>query len=258
MNYALRVERGDQQKVKEKLLSLGFELLESKDCLWHLRSRSAVVKMYPSGSILIQGKDAFKVKELVLSTLEVPDFVSVGCDESGKGDVFGPLVLCCAVIKPEYYRKVLELNIKDCKKMEDNQVLEKAKAFKSFGDFACKLVEPFVLNSIYEDTPNLNRVMDGLYGELLKALKERYPSAKFFVDAYSSRNPFLNEVVFETKGERILSVAVASVLARAEFLSWLTERRLPKGSSGDSMSLAKRLYEKNPQQAKKLLKVFFL
>jgi len=42
--------------------------------------------------------------------------VLVGCDEAGKGDVFGPLVVCCALIRPENFHKVLELAPKDSKK----------------------------------------------------------------------------------------------------------------------------------------------
>lgn len=257
-NLTIRVPKEDSENLKLELSRLGFREREVSGALWSLSDGKTHVVLYPSGTLLLQGKEKEGIRELLLSRLKAPQKVVVGCDESGKGDVFGPLVLCCAVIKPEYYRKVLELNLKDCKKMKDERVIKKAEAFRSFGEFRCRCVEPVELNLMWEQTGNLNRVLDRLYGELLKDLEEEYPSADFFVDAYSARNPFGRKVVFEPKGEENLSVAVASVLARAGFLEWLSVYGLPKGSSPESLSLARALYQKDPEGAKELLKTFFL
>ncbi|MDW8032934.1 MAG: ribonuclease HIII [Aquificaceae bacterium] len=257
-SLSIRVPREDFENLKFELLGLGFCEREVLGALWSLSDGNTHLVLYPSGTLLLQGKYKEDIKELIFSRLKVPQRVMVGCDESGKGDVFGPLLLCCAVIKPEYYRKVLELNPRDCKKMKDEEVVEKAKALRSFCELRCRCVEPLELNLMWEQVGNLNRVLDKLYGEILKELEESYPSADFFVDAYSARNPFGGRVVFKPKGEENLSVAVASVLARAGFLEWLDAQGLPKGSSPDSLSLARALYQKDPEGAKKLLKTFFL
>lgn len=257
-NITLKVPEGDFESLRGELISLGFYEKEVSGTLWSLSNGETHVLLYPSGTLLIQGSGRERIREFVFSRLSVPQVVLVGCDESGKGDVFGPLALCCAVLKPEYYKRALELNPKDCKKAEDEEVIKKAEAFSLFGEFRCKVVEPLELNSMYESLGNLNRILDRLYRELLFELKESYPQAKFFVDAYSARNPFGKPVVFEPKSEKNPAVAMASLLARAEFLKWLRAHQLPKGSSKGALSRAKELFSKDPQRAKRLLKTFFL
>lgn len=257
-NLTLRVPPEKVEKLKEKLAGLGFHEVRKEGVLWFLTNGRQNLTLYPSGTLLIQGKDSEALKKDLLSLIESPEGIQVGCDESGKGDVFGPLVVCCAVIKPEYYRDVLGLNMRDCKRMKDQEVLKKAERFKSFGEYSCKVVEPEELNELYKETGNLNRILDQLYGRLILDLIKRYPSASFCVDAYAHGNPFGSRIRFEHKGEENLAVATASVLARAEFLKWLARHGLPKGSSVEVMELARRTYRENPDQAKKLLKVFFL
>ncbi len=257
-NLTLRLDKRDWDRVRALLEKLGFKGLPKDYVVWYLTDGSNHATLYFSGTLLIQGKRAKEVKDLILSSLDPSENVSVGCDESGKGDVFGPLVLCCAVIKPEYYKKVLSLNMKDCKRLSDEAVLKKAEVFSSFGEFKCRLVEPKELNELYERKKNLNRILDELYVGLLEEFLKRYPEGKFSVDAYSSRSPFDSRVSFIHKGEEELAVATASVLARAEFLKWLKDRGLPKGSSKEAMALARKIYRENKERAKESLKLFFL
>ncbi|MFN7064704.1 MAG: ribonuclease HIII [Aquificaceae bacterium] len=257
-NQTIKIPKERAQAIKQELIKAGFRERALPNALWSLTDGENHVLFYSSGTLLLQGKESGRLKDLILSLLPSYERIMVGCDESGKGDVFGPLVLCCAVIKPEYYKKVLELNYRDCKMMKDEEVLKKAKEFMAFGEFICKLVEPLELNKLYEQEGNLNRILDGLYKNLLKGLREKYPKEEFYIDAYAKRNPFGRDVVFEHKGEENIAVAVASVLARSKFLQWLRERNLPKGSSIEALSLAKKVYQEDREKAKKLLKVFFL
>ncbi len=254
----LKLEKQDWNRVRALLEELGFKGSSRDNVVWYLTDGSNHATLYFSGTLLIQGKRAKEVKELIVSSLDTPENVSVGCDESGKGDVFGPLVLCCAVIKPEYYKKVLSLNMRDCKRLSDEAVLKKAEVFRTFGEFKCRLVEPKELNELYEKKKNLNRILDELYVGLLEEFLKKYPEGEFFVDAYSSRSPFDSRVSFIHKGEEELAVATASVLARAEFLKWLKDRGLPKGSSKEAMALARKIYRENKERAKESLKLFFL
>ncbi|MDW8066248.1 MAG: ribonuclease HIII [Aquificaceae bacterium] len=257
-NITLKIPKEEFQKVKQELTDMGFFEREEVNTLWSLTDGQTYAKLYPSGTLLLQGKDVERLRGHILSFLSLPNKVIVGCDESGKGDIFGPLVVCCAVIKPEYYKKVLELNFRDCKKMKDQEVIRKAKAYESFGEFKCITVQPYELNKMHEEMGNINRILDKLYKELLEEFKKKHPSAEFMIDAYSKRNPFGGWVIFEHKGEENPSVAVASVLARAKFLEWLKAHNLPKGSSSDSLSIAMDIYIRKPESAKKILKTFFL
>lgn len=239
-------------------MEMGFWKISLPNALWSFTNGEVNVVFYPSGTLLLQGKRSKELKENILHLIKPSERIAIGCDESGKGDVFGPLVVCCAVIKPEYFNRILELNYRDCKRMRDEEVLKKAEAFKEFGEFKCRILEPLELNLLYEEIGNLNRILDTLYRDFIKELKEKYPFGDFFIDAYSQKNPFGEGVIFEHKGEERLPVAVASCLARGEFLKWLSSRGLPKGSSPESLALAKKIYKEDKEKAKRLLKVFFL
>ncbi len=258
MNATLKLPSKEQERIKKLLLEEGFEEVQAKDALWALRKEGVKVVLYPSGTLLLQGKGAEETKDRLLELIQPVKEVVVGCDESGKGDVFGPLVLCCAVAKPEHYKKVLALNIRDCKRMSDEEVVKKFSQLKEFLDFRHILVEPSELNELYERHGNLNRILHLLYGELLGRLLKEHPEAEFRIDAYAKRSPFPRNVIFEPEGEKDPMVASASVCARALFLEWLRDRNLPKGSSREVMELARRLYRKYPEEAKRLLKTFFL
>ena len=58
-------------------------------------------------------------------TILNPDLVAphAGSDESGKGDYFGPLVVCCAYTDEALSEKMQEMGVKDCKQMSDKSVL---------------------------------------------------------------------------------------------------------------------------------------
>ena len=45
-------------------------------------------------------------------------------DESGKGDLFGPLVTACVVADGDMVRKWMELGVADSKKLTDNSILK--------------------------------------------------------------------------------------------------------------------------------------
>ncbi len=257
-NLTVKVPKEDSDRLKVELLNRGFYEISSPNTLWSLSNGQTYIHFYPSGTLLLQGKGTQELREFILSLLTPSEKILVGCDESGKGDVFGPLVLCCAIIRPEYYKRVLELNLRDCKKMRDEEVIKKAKAFESFGEFICRVVEPVELNQMYEEIKNLNRILDRLYLEILREIKKAYPTAEVFVDAYSKRSPFGKGVVFEHKGEENVAVATASVLARARFLEWLRDKGLPKGSSLESLALARDIYRRYKEKAKSMVKVFFL
>ncbi len=258
-NLTLRLDKRDWDRTRTILEKSGLKKSLAKDyTVWYLTDGLNHAMLYPSGTLLLQGPGSQEIKDFILSSLSTPKEVFVGCDESGKGDVFGPLVLCCAVIKPEYYKKVLSLNMKDCKRLSDEAVLKKAEAFRSFGEYRCRVVEPRELNKLYERKKNLNRILDELYVSLLEEFLNGYPEGKFSVDAYSSRSPFDSRVSFIHKGEEDLAVATASVLARAEFLKWIELRGLPKGSSPEVMGIARKLYHQDKEKAKESLKLFFL
>ncbi|WP_448587772.1 ribonuclease HIII [Thermocrinis sp.] len=238
--------------VVEHLLTKGFWKRDVLHTYASLSDGKNFVNIYTSGSLLIQGEDVESLKAQILGLVQVED-VLVGCDESGKGDVFGPLVLCCCVLKPENYKEVLSIVPKDSKRIKDKQLFSKVQALENLVEFRCIVLQPRELNQIYQQKGNLNRILDETYRELLKEVQRDYPEAKITVDAYSHRNPFGGLVNFEHKAEERVEVACASMRARYEFLNWLRLHNLPKGSSSEVMEKARGMLN-----SEDYVKLFFL
>jgi len=257
MQKSVKIPKGQEEKVFQSLKEKGFKERDIPNALWSLCNKEVCITLYPSNTLLLQGKELESWESFILSLIDIPQEVEIGCDEAGKGDIFGPLVLCCAVIEPSNYLEVLSVAPKDSKALRDEELLKKVEKLSKVVKRKCMSLEPERLNELHRELKNLNRVLDKAYAKLLEEMRKSY-KGRVFVDAYSHRSPFGPDVVFEPKGERYLSVAVASMFARAKFLMWLKERDLPKGSSKDAISLAKKLLKENPEEAKRLLKLFFL
>jgi len=69
-------------------------------------------------------------KQLQESLKKPPHSKWIGSDESGKGDYFGPLVVAGVVVDDTIVPLLVELGVKDSKRLSDNSVKELAARIK--------------------------------------------------------------------------------------------------------------------------------
>ncbi len=264
-NYTLRIPHDQKENILKSLLSCGLKDRKVENALWSLEGEGVYITMYDSGILLIQGPEAMKWTESVLKAIEVPSKPVCGCDEVGKGDIFGPIVLCCVVITPKNYISVLKVAPKDSKKLKGKDVLAKANLLRELIHTKCIVIMPERFNELYTRYRNVNRLMDDAYRKLIETLRE-YEPARIVVDKYSQVNPFqsIKEVEFLEKGERDVAVSVASIIAREKFLKRIEELereygiKIPLGGNSQAKALAKKLVKREPEIARKLIKLSFL
>jgi len=265
-NVTLRIPQDQIERVRKKLSSLGMREREVKNTLWSLQKKGLYANMYPSGVLLLQGKGAEDLSREVLKVIEVPAGSLCGCDEAGKGDLFGPLVLTCCVIDPSSYLEVLSLAPKDSKRLTDGEILNLSEKLKRLTPSRSIVINPERFNELYEEVKNINRIMDRAYRRLIEEALKLWDPDSIIVDAYSSRNPFqdIRKVKFETNAERHVEVSCASIIARGKFLKGLESLGklagldLPKGASPEARHLADRILKTDPQLARKVLKISFV
>lgn len=263
---ALRVPEDQIEKVRALLQEQGFRERYLRNALWSYKGEDVYFNMYPSGTLLVQGKDSERWAKIVLSQIDAPEGPVAGCDEVGKGDIFGPLVLCCAVIPPESFKEVLSLNPKDSKSLKDEEIVRKAEKLRRLVKVRCITIMPERFNELYGKYKNVNRLMDAAYLKLVRVVLEEFKPLKIVVDKYSARNPFqhIGGVEFLEKGERDVAVSVASILARERFLKKLRELEemsgvsIPKGASGRVKHEARKIMDRDPDLARKLIKLHFM
>ncbi len=265
-NLTIRVPEDQTEKVRSALKAEGMKEREVSNTLWSLEGEGVYANMYPSGILLLQGQRAENFYRTVLESIQVPSKPLCGCDEAGKGDIFGPLVLSCCVIEPSNFLAVLSLSPKDSKRLRDGEITAMYRKLKDHVFSRSIVLSPERFNQLYERTPNINRIMDRAYRRLIDEVLKIYPYASVVIDAYSARNPFQDrkEVRFETKGERFVEVSCASIIARYKFIKGLKELSqlagtdLPKGASPEARKLAGKILSQNPELARRLLKLSFV
>ena len=168
--------------------------------------------------LCVQGS---KAEDFVLYTLEPrvlggaslgyetvlnPELVAphAGGDESGKGDYFGPLVVCCAYTDEKLSAQMQELGVKDCKQMSDKAVL------------AAKI-------------RNINRMLAWAHATAVEELLEKRPECpRVVIDQFAPTEATIAralkprgkavKVEQRHRAEDDIAVAAASVIAREIFL----------------------------------------
>ena len=175
----------------------------------------------------------------------------IGTDESGKGDVFGPLVVAAVAVKPDTVAALTGIGVKDCKQLSDKRAGELAGQIRRIcaGQYQELLLLPERYNSLYaamkSEGKNLNHLMASAHARALEDVLEKVPCrfaiADQFADVRFVESRLMARgraivLVQKPRAEQNIAVAAASVLARDAFLrnlALLSQRfglELPKGA----------------------------
>ena len=129
------------QKLKAHLESQNWEFKPLAHAHWKASLNKTSVSAYNSGKVCVQGKGTkdlvqfyiepeitgearFGYEEIYFETENAEQLKShAGIDESGKGDFFGPLVVCCAFTDSDSAKALFKLGVKDSKSIKsDNKM----------------------------------------------------------------------------------------------------------------------------------------
>lgn len=195
----------------------------------------------------------------------------IGSDEVGKGDFFGPLVVAAVYVNEKSKSALSKLGIRDSKDITDNQIKLFANDIKLIvkNDFQIVQINPDKYNELYEKFRNLNKLLDWAHSKAIENLLKSSLCKFVITDKFGkkelgliSKYPEVN-FVSETKAEKYIGVAAASILARNSFLEWFDNQekdcyKLPKGASKEVEKFAKELLKKIGQKKiKELAKLHF-
>lgn len=174
---------------------------------------------------------------------------SIGSDEVGTGDYFGPIVVTATYVKKEDISFLEQLGVKDSKQLDDNKIIEIVpKIIKRIP------YETMILtNKEYNDQNinkgyNLNKIKAILHNKVLCKMRDKYKSDYIVIDEFAKENIYYRylaeakdicrNLTFMTKGEsKVLSIAAASLISRYIFIQEFNklcesvDMFLPKGAS---------------------------
>ena len=202
----------------------------------------------------VQEKDEFDTKKYMYVN-------SVGSDEVGTGDYFGPIVVTASYVKREDVSYLKELGCMDSKKITDEKILE----------IAPKIAKRILYKSIilsnedynkYHSEYNMNKVKAILHNKVLLEVMDTKPSVDYIiVDEFAKEFFYYNYlkdakrvqrgITFMTKAEdKNMAVACSSIICRYLFLKEYDKLnkslhvKLPKGAGTEVDKVGKELVEK--------------
>ncbi len=238
-----------------------FELPTKNEYISHFFNiDGAYVSIFNSGKILFQGinlerfskylNHESEAEQLSLDLDEDADDTpydymnTIGADEVGTGDTFGPICCAAVFIKVSDIEYLKKLGIRDSKKISDDRIIKLGEIIKNKYKYKVNIVR----NEIFNDKSNelnMNEMKAKLHDQNIKNLAKEVKYDAVCLDEFVNRDKYFSyldsdafkDIAFEMKGEsKSIAVAAASILARYFFLlefSRLEELygyKLPKGS----------------------------
>lgn len=273
--YTIDLSQEEISQLKGHLSCKLWEPYTVDYALFAYRGDRVNVVAYKSGKVVIQGKktedfvryviegEITKTPQLGYDAILHPEWFEAhaGLDESGKGDLFGPVVSACVIAEGEMVQSWLDAGLKDSKKItSDAAILKLASLIQGTQGVVIGIsfasMEKY--NELYKKfNSNMNKLLAWLHAKALaEALgKKRVPWA--LLDQFSKQplvqNYFKDDPVdlrMQTKAESDPVVAAASVIARATYVQQMQKlskafgEKLAKGVSAKVKEQAKAIVEK--------------
>ncbi len=174
---------------------------------------------------------------------------TIGSDEVGTGDYFGPIIVTASFVDIKKKSFLYELGVRDSKKITDEKIIAIAPTLIKEFPHVTYILTPSDYNRL--GITNMNKVKAILHNKVLYALKEKnYNYDKIVVDQFcypikyyehikATPNKVTN-ITFTTHAEdKCLSVAVSSIISRYIFIKEMEKltkemnMNIPKGAGAN-------------------------
>ncbi len=264
-------------KTKEMMLEYYEDLKREKTppyAVFQAVDGDTVVTLYESGKAVFQGKDADLASDYWVETEKINSgsvqvtnsdnkkkedkkkdidsskymYVnSVGSDEVGTGDYFGPIVVTASFVKKEDVSYLKEIGCMDSKQITDEKILEIAPLIAKKIKYKSVILSNLDYNK-YHSLYNMNKVKAILHNKVLLEMMEEKPNVDvIIVDEFAKEFVYYSYlkdakkvqrgITFMTKAEnKNMAVACSSIICRYLFLKEYKKleetlnTKLPKGA----------------------------
>lgn len=232
-----------------------------------------IVTLYESGKAMFQGisadieakmwTDILKDKETIkyfqdndnprslqieeANTLPI-NISSIGSDEVGTGDYYGPIVVTASYVDKENIPFLTELKVKDSKKISDEQILKIVPKIIKKIPYKSVILTNKEYNEKYSHNMNMNKIKAILHNKVLSEIAKEHHPEYIVVDQFEPEKSYYRHlqeypnpvkgITFITKAEdKCFSVAVSSLISRYIFIKEMNKLGnrydifLPKGAN---------------------------
>lgn len=230
-----------------------------------------IVTLYESGKAMFQGvsadieadmwmnigknKDDLEyfmdddIKKEIKEEITIPiEINSIGSDEVGTGDYYGPIVVTASYVKKEDIPFLTELGVRDSKKISDEQILKIVPKIIKKIPYKTIMLSNKEYNEKYGKDMNMNKIKAILHNKVLSEMVKNNTYDYIVVDQFEPEKSYYNHlkectsplkgITFITKAEdKCMSVAVSSLISRYIFIKEIDKLGdkygifLPKGAN---------------------------
>lgn len=291
MNIVLKVNKEVQDKMieyytpKKRDKQIPYVLLQADD-------NDTVITMYTSGKVMFQGVsadvDAMMWQEMMGVSKEEKkkkeeqdqkyhDCNSVGSDEVGTGDYFGPIVVTASYVTRGDVKFLEVLGVCDSKKINDEKILKIAPQIAKRVKYRSLILSNLEYNTKYTKDINMNKIKSIMHNKVLYQLvHEEQPEYDYIiVDEFAREaryygyltgiNDVQRDITFMTKAEdKNLAVACSSIISRYIFLKEFDKLSdslgipLVKGAGSEVDKIGEEVVEKyGKEKLKEIAKLNF-
>ena len=271
MNVVIKVD----EETKQKMIDYYKDKIRDKKipyAIFQAQEEDTVITLYESGKAMFQGISADvdasmwamlqDKKEETNNEEDLYHITSIGSDEVGTGDYFGPVVVCAAYVNIEDIKFLEELKVKDSKEITDDYIRKIAPTIAKKIDYELLVLSNKEYNEKYKTIKNINKIKAIMHNKVLYTLHQRHSDCnKIIIDEFAKENSYFNylkevtnverNLIFTPKAEnKNMAVATAAILARFTFLEIMDKlsdkyhEPLLKGASSEVDKQAERLIEK--------------
>ena len=206
--------------------------------------------------------DREEVKEKKEETTIPIDISSVGSDEVGTGDYYGPIVVTASYVNKDDIPFLTELGVKDSKKLSDEQILKIVPKIIKKIKYKTIMLSNKEYNKNYGKDMNMNKIKAVLHNKVLTEMVKDNEYDYIVVDQFEPESSYykhlsevpspLKGITFITKAEdKCLSVACSSLISRYIFVKEIDKLGdkygifLPKGANYYVEDVGIKLVEKH-------------
>ncbi|MBE6146990.1 MAG: ribonuclease HIII [Firmicutes bacterium] len=276
MNVVIRVS----EETKNKMIKYYEHKKRDKEIpyvVFQADDEDTVITMYTSGKVMFQGTsadvDATMWKEIdgqkedesatLVDDRKYYDCSSIGSDEVGTGDYFGPIVVTASFVKKEDIEFLEKLGIRDSKKMTDELILKIAPEIAKRITYKSIILTNKEYNERHKNDNNMNKIKAIMHNKVLYQLVQQVDSPYDYIVVdefarearyyeYVKESPMIQRgITFMTKAEdKNLAVACSSVISRYIFLKEFDKLSdslhipLPKGAGANVDSIGEEVVSK--------------
>lgn len=239
--------------------------------VFQVKEYDCVITLYESGKAMFQGIGAdieasYWIEEERIKNGRIIDITTgkdkkntpetrilfnestIGSDEVGTGDFFGPIVVTATYVSKEDISFLIDLGVRDSKKITDDKIKRIAPAIIKKIPYTTFILTNTSYNKNWSEDLNMNKIKAILHNKVLVSMKNKnYPYEKIVVDQFvypakyfehiKDAKEKVTDITFTTKAEdKCLSVAAASIISRYIFLGEMEKlskemgMTIPKGA----------------------------